>query len=209
MPKRQTHGLPLPPDSTLVERELLTLQNVPIAPTALPWTAGNNSVKTRSLELPLERRLDLPSLLETLLLLSLNTLALLSLLLLLPLLPAPPQALPVVRLIPLTEGIGIDLHNRRLGQSIRTHELIIRWMERDADDTDFARDALAAPGEVSGVETQGAEFAVAAAGADEMDALAADAGVGWLATFLEGPVLLIRNLMDGMGRSGYAYLFLR
>ena len=93
-----------------------------------------------------------------------------------------------MRLIPLTEGIGIDLDDSGLGEGVRADELVVGGVERDGNDTDFAGDALAAPGEVAGVEAQGAEFAVPAAGAHEMDPLGADAGVGRLATFLEGPV---------------------
>ena len=65
-------------------------------------------------------------------------------------------------------------------------------MESYSDDTHFACNAFATPCEVAGVETKGAEFAVAAACADEVDAFAADTGVGRLATFLEGSVLVIR-----------------
>ena len=97
-----------------------------------------------------------------------------------------------MRLPKLTERVGIDLHDGRFGQGIRAHELVVGRVEDDADDAHFACHALAAPGEVAGVETQGAEFAVAAAGAHEMDAFAADTGVGRLTTFLEGSVLLIR-----------------
>lgn len=181
----------LSPDGTLVEGELLTLQDVPITAPTLARTASNDSIETRSLKLPLKRLLDLSTLGETLMLLSLNTLTLLHLLLLLAplLLPPTPQTLTIVRLIPLPKRRSIDLHDGSLGQSIRTHELVIRRMEDDTDDTDFTRDALAAPGEVAGIETQGAEFAVAAACADEMDALGADTGVGRLTAFLEGSVL--------------------
>jgi hypothetical protein len=55
----------------------------------------------------------------------------------------------------------------------------------DADDARLAADALAAPGEAAGVEAKGAELAVAAAGADEVDALGANARVGGLAALLE------------------------
>ena len=58
-------------------------------------------------------------------------------------------------------------------------------MERHGDDAHFAGDALGAPREVARVEAQGAEFAVAAARADEVDAFGADAGVGGLAALLE------------------------
>ena len=135
-------------------------------------------------------------------LLLLHTLALLRLLLLLLLLPPAPKIRAVVSLVPLPEGIGVDLHDSGLSQSIRTHELVVRRMEGDGNDTDFAGDALAAPGEVAGVEAQGAELAVAAAGTDEMDTLAADTGVGRLATFLEGPVVLHIRLRCLKGRAG-------
>ena len=124
-------------------------------------------------------------------LLRLHTLALLLLRLLLLLLPPPAQILSIVCLVPLTERIGIDLHDGCLGQGVCAHELIVRRVERDGDDTNFARDALTTPGEVAGVETQSAELAVAATGADQVDALAADTGVGRLPTFLERSVVLI------------------
>lgn len=111
-------------------------------------------------------------------------------------------------LIPLTEGVGIDLDHGSLGKSVRADEFVVGRVEGDGNDTDFAGDALAAPGEIAGIETQGAEFAVAATRADEMDTLGTDTGVGRLATFLEGSVF--SSECDGMAvRSGYAYLFLR
>jgi hypothetical protein len=69
-------------------------------------------------------------------------------------------------------------------------------MEGDADDTGLAGDSLAAPREVAGIETEGAELAVAAAGADEMDAFTTDTGVGGLAAFLErsGESPYVRNI---------------
>ena len=203
----------LSPDGTLVEGKLLTLEHIPIASSTLSRAAGNNSVQPRSLELPLQRRLYLPILLEPLRLLRLYTLALLRLLLLLLLLPPAPQALPVMRLPPLPEGVSIDLHHGGFGQGVRADEFVIGRMEGDADDADFAGDALAAPGKVAAVEAEGAEFAVAAAGADEMDAFRADTRVRGLTPFLEGPAWFIYQIsvMDGFWqeRSGYAHLFLR
>ena len=123
-------------------------------------------------------------------------------------LPTTSQALAVVRLIPLTERVGVDLHNSGLGQGVRADEFVVRRMEDDADDTDFAGDALAAPGEIAGVEAEGAELAVAAPGTHEMDALGADTGVGGLTALLEGPVFTSES--DGRReQSVYAYLFLR
>lgn len=188
--RRPSLALPLSPDSTLVERQLLALKDVAVAATALTRAAGHDSVQTGSLELPLQRGLDLAHLLEALLLLVLHALALLHLLLLHTplLLPTTAQALAIVRLVPLAEGVGVDLDDGGLGEGVGAHELVVGGVEGDGDDTHFARDALAAPGEVAGVEAQRAELAVAAARAHEMDALGADARVGWLAPFLEGPV---------------------
>ena len=192
-PATPPHGLPLPANGTLVERKLLALQNVPIAATALAGTAGHNSVQTRSLELPLERRLDLATRSHTLRLLLLHTLALLHLLRLCTCLLLPPtsQALTVVCLVPLPEGRGVDLHDGALGEGVGADELVVGRVEGDGNDTDFAGDALAAPGEVAGVDAQAAEFAVAATGADEVDALGTDTGVCRLATLLEGSVVLV------------------
>lgn len=185
--------MPLPADGTLVEGKLLALQNVPIAATALAGTAGHDGVQTRSLELPLERGLNLATRAEPLLLLLLHALALLRLLDLGAglLLPPAAQALAVVRLVPLAEGRGVDLHDGALGQGVGADEFVVRRMEGDGDDADFAGDALAAPGEVAGVDAQAAELAVAATRADEVDALGADTGVRRLAALLEGSADLI------------------
>lgn len=188
--ERQPHPTPSPrlsPDGTLVESKLLTLEHVTIATTALARTASNDGVETRSLKLPLERGVDLAALLEPLRLLGLDALALLLILALRLLLPSPAQRLAVVRLPPLTERAGVDLDDGRLGQGVCADELVVGGVEGDADDTHFARDALAAPGEVAGVETQRAELAVAAARAYEMDAFRADTGVGRLTALLESP----------------------
>jgi hypothetical protein len=93
-----------------------------------------------------------------------------------------------VRLVPLAEGVGVDLHNGSLGQGVGADELVVGRVEDNADDADLAGDALAAPREVAGVDAQGAELAVAPAGADEVDTLVADAGVCGLAALLESPV---------------------
>lgn len=62
-------------------------------------------------------------------------------------------------------------------------------MESDSNDTNFARDSLAAPAEVAGVEAQSTELAVASSCAYEMDSLGADTCVGGLAALLEGSVI--------------------
>jgi len=82
------------------------------------------------------------------------------------------------------------LHDCRFGEGVCSDELVVGGMERHADDTNFAGDGLGAPGEVAGIEAESSEFAVAATGADKMDALGTDTGVGRLTTFLESPVAM-------------------
>lgn len=176
--------IPLLPGSALVECKFLTLKYVSITPTTLTGPRGDDSIHTTSLKLPLQCRLDLARFLHTLGLLPNHALALLDLLFLL-LLPPPTNTDTVMCLKPLPEGRRIDLHDGTLRQGIRTHELVVRRVVHDANDTGLAGDAFAAPGEVAGVETQGAELAVAAAGAHEVDSLGTDTGVGRLAAFLE------------------------
>jgi hypothetical protein len=62
-------------------------------------------------------------------------------------------------------------------------------MERHDNDTDFPGYALGAPAEVAAVQTQSTVLGVAASGANEMDALVADTGVGRLTTLLEGSMV--------------------
>jgi len=182
-------------DGTLVESELLALENVAINATALARTAGNDCVQTTGLELPLERGLDLAAGSVTLVLLGLDTLALLHLLLGLTLLLLPPaaNALAVVRLVPLTEGGGIDLDDGGAGEGVGADELVVGRVKGDGDDADLAGDAFGAPGEVAGLEAEATELAIAATGAHEMDALGADTGVGGLAALLESSGLRVRN----------------
>ena len=185
---------PLLPDGTLVESQLFALEDVSITATALTGPAGDDGVQTTSLELPLQRRLDLSTSSVPLGLLGLDTLALLLLLLLTTTLPASADGLAVVCLEVLSEGRGIDLNHGGAGQGVCADELVVGRVEGDGDDTGLAADALGTPGEVATVEAQRAELAVAAACAHEMDALAADSRVGRLTTFLEcsvGP--LVKN----------------
>ena len=158
------------PDSPLVESQFLALQHVPIAPPTLPRPRGHDGVQPAGLELPLQRRLDLALGLDALGLLLLDALAPLLVLdrlglLALGLAPAA-QARAVVRLVPLAEGRGVDLHHGGLGEGVGAHQLVVRRVEGDHDDARLARHPLAAPAEVARVEAQRAELAVAATGAD-------------------------------------------
>jgi hypothetical protein len=93
-----------------------------------------------------------------------------------------------VCLVPLTEWGGIDLDDGGLGEGVCADQLVVGRVESDSDDADLAGDALATPREVAGIEAECAELAVAATGADEVDALGTDTGVGGLATLLESSV---------------------
>ena len=92
------------------------------------------------------------------------------------------------------------------GQGVGSDELVVGGVVDDTNDTGLLGDALGAPGEVAGFETQSTELAVAAAGADKMDTLCANAGIGGLATLLESPKAMLDMTRE---QSVYAYLFLR
>jgi hypothetical protein len=141
-PIRLLAARPLLPDSTLVEGQLLTLEDVAVGTTALAGSRRDNGIETTSLELPLQSGFNLAVVSKTLGLLLLHTLALLVLanvdFLARLLLPPTTQALTVMCLVPLPERRRVDLDHRALGQSICAHELIIGRMEGDADDTSLA-----------------------------------------------------------------------
>ncbi len=96
-------------------------------------------------------------------------------------------------LVPLSEGSGIDLNNGGAGQGVGTDELVVGRVVDDTDDTGLLGDALGTPGEVTGIKTESAELAVAAAGADEVDTLGANTGVGRLAALLESPEAMLET----------------
>jgi len=214
MPNEPVETEPIPfamtktllPDGTLVECQLLALKNVSIAASTLARPGGDHGVETTCLELALQCSLNLSALLAlSVLLVNAVALLLLSSCILL-LLPPPAQAQAVVCFVPLSEGCGIDLDDRALGQGVCSDEFVVGRMERHADNTGLAGDGFGAPREVARVEAEGAELAVAATGADEMDALGADTGVGGLTTLLESSLLAVvcplrtssRTLMAGV-----------
>jgi hypothetical protein len=98
-----------------------------------------------------------------------------------------------VGLVPLPEGSGIDLDNGGAGQGVGTDELVVGRVVDDTDDTGLLGDTLGTPGEVTGIETEGAELAVAATGADEVNTLCANTGVGRLAALLESPEAMLET----------------
>lgn len=183
-------AIPLFPDSTLVERKFLSLKHISIHTATLPRPRSHNCVQTTGLKLPLQRCLDLANRRTPSRLFLLHAPALLGLLTLLISLrlTSPPQALPVMCLVPLTERRGVDLDDGGFGKRVRADEFVVRGMEGHADDTDFACYAFGAPGEVASFESEGTIFGVTATGTDKMDTFGADTGVGWLATLLKSSV---------------------
>ncbi|KAI9158350.1 GTPase-activating protein GYP5 [Paramyrothecium foliicola] len=179
----------------LVESKLLTLKDITVAATGLTGTAGDDGVQATGLELLLNSGLDLALGGEALGLLLLDGLALLDLLGVLAilgglgLLASTANALAVVGLVPLTERGGVNLDDGALGQGVGADEFVVGRVVGDGDDTGLAGAALGGPGEVTGVETEGTELLVAAAGADGVNALGADTGVGTLATGFESALL--------------------
>lgn len=189
------------PEETLVEGELLTLEDVAVNAAGLAGARRDDGIQTTGLELLLEGVLDLAGGLEAVGLLLLDRLGLLGLLLLLGALglAAAAEGLAVVSLEPLAERSGVDLDDGGLGQGVGADELVVGGMVDDADDAGLLGDALRAPGVVAGVETESAELAVAATGADKMDALAANTGIGGLATLLESPIVMSDMTLEAIG----------
>lgn len=175
----------------LVESELLTLEDVSVGAARLAGTAGDDGEQATGLELLLDGVVDLAAGGVALGLLLLNRLGLLDFLLLdaLGLLASAAERLAVVGLIPLTEGGGVDLDDGGAGQGVGADQLVVGRVVDDADDTGLAGAALGGPGKVTRVEAEGTVLVVAAAGADGVDTLGADTGVGALAASLESALL--------------------
>lgn len=185
----------------LVEGKLLTLKDVTVAAAGLAGTAGDDSVQTTGLELALDGGVDLAAGGKASSLLLLNRVALLGGLLKGALLQLPPaaQGLAVVGLVPLTEGSGIDLDDSGLGQGVGADQLVVGRVVGDTDDTGLAGAALGGPGKVARVQTQGAVLVVTAAGADGVNALGTDTGVGGLAAALENALLPVVSTLGAGG----------
>lgn len=113
-------------------------------------------------------------------------------------LASPADGLAVVRLVPLPERRRVDLHDGRLGQGVGTDQFVVGRVVGDSDDTGLARDALRAPREVAGFETERTELLVTTTGADQVDALGADTGVGGLTTLVERSALSRKNVSKSL-----------
>lgn len=178
---------PLLSDGSLVKGQLVTLEDVAVAAAALTGARADDGVQATGLELSLQGGLHLAGSLESLLPLGLDALADLLLLDLgLLALSSAAQGGAVVCLVPLSEGRGVDLDDRGLGQGVGADEFVVAGVEGDDDDSDLAGHTFASPAEVAAVEAKGSVLGVASSGADEVNSLAADTGVGRLTSLFEG-----------------------
>jgi hypothetical protein len=157
---------------SLVECQLLALQDVAVNPTALARPRAHDCIESTCLKLSLQRRFDLSAGLQPLLSLGLDALAdfgggdirgggtALS---------SSANVGAVVCFVPGSEGSSIDLHNGGFGEGVGADEFVVGRVVGHDNDTDFAGDTFATPGEVAGFEAQGTIFGVTTASADEMD----------------------------------------
>ena len=174
----------------MVELELGSLEDDAVAATALAGSAGDLGEETAGAELLVEGGLEGAVLLPVGEL-ALDVVGLLGALNVggLALLDADLGA--VVGLVPLLEGVGVDEDDGALDEGLGTDELVVGGVVGDVENADLAGADLGAPGEVAGIEAEGAELEVAAAAADGVDATLADLGHGGGAAHFELPLLAV------------------
>lgn len=166
--------------SSQVEGQFLTLQDVTVNSTGLTWSGGDGSVQSTGSELVLDGRLDVRST-GSGSQLSLNLLGLLNLLgvgLL-------TQNLTVVGLEPLSEWGSVDLDDGRLGQCVGSNQFVVGRVVHNTSNSGLSGDTLGSPREVTGLDSQSSELLVATSGSDSVDSLSTNLGVSWLSTQLE------------------------
>lgn len=183
-PLVQLSHLFLGSQSSQVEGQFFTFQDVTVTSAGLTWSGRNAGVQSTGAELGVDSLLDLsvgssggPLLLGVLglrnnLLLNLTRLLL-------------TQSLTVVRLVPLSEWGSVDLDDGGLGQSVSSDQLVVGRVVDDTGDSGLSGDTLGGPSEVTGLDSQGSELLVTTSGSDSVDSLVADLGVGWLTAQFE------------------------
>ena len=191
-----THNVenPLLAQLSLVESQLLALQDVTINTATLSRSRRDDSQQATSLELLLQSGLNLSLRGQSISLLLLYALALLLRLISSSLcLTSSAKVGAVVCLIPLSERSSIDVDDGSFGEGVGSDELVVGRVESDNDHTDLARNALRGPREVAGLETESTELSVSTTSADEMDSLCADSGVRFLTAGFESALLPCKN----------------
>lgn len=97
----------------------------------------------------------------------------------------------VMALVPVLEGMGVDQHDGPLDERLGTHQFVVGGVVRDIQHTDLAGTHFGTPGEVPGIETQGAKLLVATAGSHLVDPRFTDLGHGGGTTHLELALLTV------------------
>ena len=134
------------PDRTLVESQLLTLQDVTIDTAALARAGRNDGVETAGLELPLDGGLDLAVVSKAGGLLLGDGVALLLLGGGLGLgLASAADGLAVVGLVPLSEGGGVNLDDGGLGQGVCADQFVVGGVVDHTNDTGLTGNTLRSP----------------------------------------------------------------
>jgi len=153
-----------------VEREFFTFEDVPVASTALAWSRRDACEESAPGELILHGGVNLSSLLPLRVLLLHTLRSELRFLRLSPLI-LPPELDLVVLIVPLFECMRIDLYDGILHQGLRSHQLVVRCVVDDVEDTNLLRDVLRAPTEVSRVEPQSSVLHVSSSASHRSHAL--------------------------------------
>lgn len=166
--------------SSQVEGQFLTLQDVTVTSTRLTWSRRDAGVQSTGSELVLDRVLDVGGTGSSSQL-SLNLLGSLGVLTL----DLLTQNLTVVGLEPLSERSSVDLDNSRLGQGVGSHQLVVGWVVDDTSNSGLSSNTLGSPREVTGLDSQGSELLVTTSGSNSVDSLSTNLGVGWLTTQLK------------------------
>lgn len=97
----------------------------------------------------------------------------------------------VVLLVPMSEGSGIDLNDRVLGQSLRADQLLVGGVVNSVQDSSLVSGVLSGPHEVAGIEPHSAEFHVSTTTSDGVNSLVTNLRVSSWSTELELSLLLM------------------
>jgi len=158
-----------------VESKLGSLKNVSISTSALSRSRGDGSEQSSALEHLFEFSVELSGL-ASLLQFLLNALRFLDILIsgILGLTFLLSKGNTVVSLVPGSERSGIDGNDRVLDKSFGSHQLVVRSIVDNVQNTSLARYSFRSPGEVTVVKTHGAKLEVTSATSDDVNSLGSD-----------------------------------
>lgn len=187
----------------LVKGELLALQDVSVAPSALSRSGGDNGQDTSGGELGVEGRVEGAVDLSGLELLGdgcrdgtqVDGLAGFGAVLGL----FDSDLDSVVGLVPGLEGVGVDHDNGPLDEGLGADQFVVGRVVHDVQDTDLAGADLGTPGKVSGIQSEGSELGVSSPAADLVDAGLADLGHG------RGPSEIVLSLLAELGSASSGF----